>query len=248
MQSPKIESSEQVERHYKNQSLVNTYIQDRFRNPLNFVEHKRQAYFLNQTVSGKKPRLVLELAPGPARVTSELLPCKGMSIDSSPAMIEAAQKRAGRKDWQFKVGNAFQLKYKNKFDLIFAFRFFFHFKEDDRKRLYAQVHQALTGQGLLVFEVMNARKVRLIRKIIGQEKYFVYDKLYYKKEFISEMEQNGFKVVRLYPVLNNFWAQALLSKSFSLLGLSMLAKKIILWLEFNSNNPYQWVAVCQKKP
>jgi len=243
----KVETPRQVEQHYKKKKLVDTYIEDRFRNPLNFVEHKRQVFFLNKAIKKKNPKLALELAPGPARVTSEIFPCKGMSIDSSPEMVEAARKRMQRKYWEFKVGNAFKLGYKNKFDLIFAFRFFFHFKKEDRDRLYRQAHQALTNKGLLVFEVMNARKVKLIRRVIGKEKYFVYDKLYYKNEFIKEMEQNGFKVLSFYPVLNHFWSQALVSKSFSLSGLSSLAKSIISMLEFKSSNPYQWVAVCQKK-
>ncbi len=95
---------------------------------------------------------------------------------------------------------------------------------------------------------MNKKVVFPLRKILGQKRYLVYDKLYLKKEFIQEMEENGFKVVKMFPVLNHFWMQTLLSRPFKLLGMKYTAIKIIKLLEeLESAQPYQWVALCQKK-
>jgi len=242
-----IEKPKDIESYYKKQDVAEEYIDERFKNSLNWVEHKRQAFFLNSIIKRYKPKLILELAPGPARLTAELVPCKGIGIDSSSNMVKIARKRTKNKNWQFKVGNAFCLEYKHKFDMVFAFRFFLHFKKNERKKLYKQVHNALKNKGIVVFEVMNIKKIKLIRELVGQKKYFVYDELYTKEQFTKEMNDNGFDVLEMHPVLNHFWTQAFISKIFSILKLNNLAKKIILFFEYKSKNPYEWVALCQKK-
>ena len=153
------------------------------------------------------------------------------------------------KKWSFVNDDVFKYKTKNnkKSDFIFAIRFLLHFKAGERKKIYQQAHHLLNNEGLLAFEVMNKNVVLPLRKLLGKERYFVYDKLYTKREFKEEMENNGFKVIRMFPILKHFWLQALFSRPLKILKMHKLARKIIFFLErFNSGQPYEWIALCQK--
>ena len=157
-----------------------------------------------------------------------------------------------RKKWNFVLGDVFKLhndkQLHKKYDLVFCFRFLLHFKYNERKTIYQQAHTALKENGHLVFEVMNKDVVLPLRRILGMKRYFVYDKLYHKKEFIREMEENGFQVVALHPVLAHFWLQTVLSRPLKMLGMRTMAEKSIALLEkFLSTQPYEWIAVCRKQ-
>ncbi len=216
----------------------------------------------------KKLLSIVELACGPARVTAALetekleadngIRIHGISIDNSREMLKLARKRmkeAG-KTWVFLQGDVFKddlnkkiLKGKMKpADLIFTFRFLLHFKMMEREKVYRAVHKALAPGGLFVFEAMNKKVVRPLRKVLGRKRYFVYDQLYERRELAEELQRNGFVLLRLCPVLSHFWLQALLSRPFKAAGTSRNAEKIVAWLEnFPSREPYQWVVLCRKQ-
>ena len=244
----------EVEKYYQNADVAEQYITKRFTDPLNVIEHRRQVELLNKIIQDKKCTAFLEFAPGPARVTAELNVENGTSIESSPSMIKIAQQRMKekRKKWNFVLGDVFKLhndkQLHKKYDLVFCFRFLLHFKYAERKAIYRQAHTALKENGHLVFEVMNKNTVLPLRRILGKRRYFVYDKLYNKKEFIREMEENGFQVVALHPVLTHFWLQTVLSRPLKMLGMRTMAEKSIALLEkFLSTQPYEWIAVCRKQ-
>jgi SAM-dependent methyltransferase len=246
----KIDKPKEVGDYYKKESVVKEYIEKRFTDPLNILEHKKQVKLVNKIIRDTYSSTVLEFAPGPARLTAELKIEGGVSYDLSNNMLRLARKRmrkTGRK-WSFKQGNIFDLKLNGRYDLIFSIRFFLHFKKYEREKLYLQVKKFLKKDGYLVIEVMNRNTVLPLRNLVGKNKYFVYDKLYTKHEFIHEMEINGFKVLMLYPILTSFWIQVLLSRPFIFLKMRTIATWLIFFLEKNkSKDPYEWVALCQKK-
>ncbi|MBU0615903.1 MAG: class I SAM-dependent methyltransferase, partial [Nanoarchaeota archaeon] len=140
------------------------------------------------------------------------------------------------------------LKIKKKFDVVISFRFIFHFKKSKRGALYQQICSVLKKDGFLLFDALNKDKVKPIRKVGGKQRYIVYDKLYTQKELIKEMENNGFKVIKLFPVIRHFWIEFFVSKLLSFIRLQKLAKKIIVIIEkINTRKPYEWVVLCQKK-
>ncbi len=250
----KIAERSEVEHYYKNADVAEHYITKRFTDPLNVIEHKRQVAILNKIIKDQKCTAVLEFAPGPARVTAELDIENGTSIESSPSMIKIAKQRMKqqKKKWNFIQGDVFNRhtykEVQKKYDLVFCFRFLLHFKYNERKTIYQQAQATLKEDGYFVFEVMNKDVVLPLRRILGKKRYFVYDKLYTKKEFIREMEENGFQVVALYPVLTHFWLQTVFSRPCNILKMKRTAEKIVFFFEkFPSRQPYEWIAVCQKK-
>ena len=248
----KLITPKEVGDHYRQESLVQEYISRRFSDPLNIIEHQRQVSILNKIINENQCQQVLEFAPGPARVTAELEIDGGTSIDASAEMLEIAKARMRQrgKSWTFLQQDLFKIptRMKKKYDLIFAFRFFLHFQKEHRQILYQRAFHALPEGGYLVFEAMNRRVAGSLRKILGEKRYFVFDKLYSRKELAAELEENGFGLVRLYPVLNHFWLQALCSRPFKLLGWLKKAEKSVVFFErFLSQQPYEWVVLAQKK-
>ncbi len=271
-----LSSPGEISAYYRQQEVAERYITRRFTDPLNKVEHARQVAILNKVLSklqreksyrekayGEKGALsIAELACGPARVTAALdvedgKNVHGVSIDSSEEMLNLARKRMGERGtkWAFLRGDIFNedldkiLKGKMKSaDILFTFRFLLHFKSPERKTIYRAAHKVLASGGLFVFEAMNKSVVYPLRAILSRKRYFVYDKLYLRNELAEELRQNGFLIIRFYPVLRHFWLQALLSRPFKFFRMDGSAEKIVAWLEkFPSREPYQWVVLCRKQ-
>ncbi len=244
-----------VQQYYQRKSTVDEYIQKRFRDPLNQVEHQRQVEIISDLIQEFSPQKVVEFAPGPGRITASLRlngwTGQGISIDASREMLIHARQRMNHGSWKFVYGDLLKddlAAITGNAELVFAIRFMLHFQEEERKRLYTQVHSILHPGGYFVFEVMNKQVVAPVRRLLGEKRYIVYDRLYARKEFVREAEENGFRVLRLYPILNHFWLQAIMSRPFAKLGSATVATAMIKILEkFISEQPYEWIAVCQKK-
>ncbi len=245
-----ISTPQQVQHYYQQQEVAKKYISKRFTEPLNVVEHRRQVNIINTIIKERNCRHLLEFAPGPARLTVELIAENGTSIDSSANMLAIARERmqSMNRRWNFLQGDILTIKLKPAYDLVFCIRFLLHFQPAEREKIYAQARSALCPGGYLAFEAMNKKVVLPLRKVLGMKKYIVYDKLYTEQELVREVEQNGFRVITLYPVLNHFWLQMVLSRPLKLLNANKIAAKLITSLEkWPLAQPYEWVVLCQKK-
>ena len=102
----------------------------------------KQVAAVNRVIEEEQTENILEVAPGPARLATELKGVRhGLMIDNSAAMLTVAKHRleaAGIAHlWKLQKGNAFELeKIGQKFSLVFTFRFIRHFRQDERARLY----------------------------------------------------------------------------------------------------------------
>ena len=239
-----------IKEYYTKKEIADRYVSSRFKDPLNVVEHLSQVRFVNKVISKYTCNNVLEVAPGPARITEHIFLNRGTAIDSSDEMITRAKTRmrTAGKNWEFIKGDAFNMNFSKKFDLIYTFRFLLHFKLRDRAKLYSKCSEALKPNGYLVFEVMNRDCVFPLRLLLGKKRYFIYDKLYSKSEIINELDNQGFTVLEISPVLRSFWIQALISRPFIICGLKNVALGVVRVLEkYIGQSPYEWVLLCQKK-
>jgi ubiquinone/menaquinone biosynthesis C-methylase UbiE len=180
---------------YQGVDLAGRYIDERFRSELNRLLHDRQVGTVNGVIRQTEPRRILEIAPGPARLTRHVqhdgeLVCleynRGMIEVGKPACAERAR-------WV--QGNAFALPFHDEsFELVYSFRFIRHFRREDRARLYGEIRRVLGPAGLLVMDAVNRRVSGPLRDA-SPEAYPIYDKLYEdESDLRSELREAGFAV------------------------------------------------------
>ena len=155
------------------------------------------------------------------------------------------------KKWQLKKVDAFNLKLDGKFDLITSFRFVRHFELDKRKIFYKEVYDLLEGSGVFIFDVVNFKEWNFIHKlsrVLGRKPNIpVYDKLYTKSEIKKELEQNGFRVVHMKPLINWFLIEFIISRFFGLIRLNKLGFCLLYVVDkIKGFNPWEWVVICEK--
>src|SRR5271169_1536064 len=146
-----LDRSEELQVFYQDRDVVDSYLRRRTAQPLNGVLHRGQVGFLNRIVAERRPRRVLEIAPGPARLTAELaFAGTGLAVDASPQMLAVARDRLrGRPGtWLAARGDAFRLPVGDqRVDLVYTTKFVRHFQRDDRTRLYAEIRRVLRPGG-----------------------------------------------------------------------------------------------------
>jgi ubiquinone/menaquinone biosynthesis C-methylase UbiE len=146
---------------------------------------------------------VLEIAPGPGRVTRDIQPTgRLVCLEYNEGMIAAGRAVCGDKaEWV--QGNAFALPFTELFDFVYSFRFIRHFRRADRERLYAQVRRVLRPGGYFVMDAVNARVSRPLREA-DPDQYPIYDKLYCLPELCDELTDAGLKPLGVEPVQKFF--------------------------------------------
>ena len=239
-------------KYYQNEKLVEEYEGKRFSKPEDNLLHENQVRFVNQQIEKLRFKKILEIAPGPARITKHIN-LEGYLLDSSPKMLIKAKKELIKKNKKWKIiqGNAFNIKINVRFDLIYTFRFLRHFEIKDRKELYAQINKQLNKEGFLIFDAPDKFTENIFRK--GKKKFYpVYDELWTKKKLKKELEQNGFKVIKIKENLKLYFLYVAISKITIYLKISQIGFRIIKTIETlipNKiiNKPKEWLLLCQKK-
>ena len=161
-------------------------------------------------------------------------------------MLKIAKKSL--KGWKVKKQDAFNLSIKEKFDVVYSFRFIRHLKLRDRMKVYVQIKKIMNDDGYFIMDAVNYNKSFYVRKRKGFKNYPIYDRLYKKKELVKELEKNGFKIVVLKGCLNHLYTSTAISKLSMLLKCPSVGFRLIKFVEsFNSNNPLEWIVVCRKK-
>jgi len=256
-----IKSIKSLADYYKKEDVIVGYFKQRFDIPLNRVLHRNQVEFINKKIKENRISEVLEIAPGPARLTTEIKGVnKGYMLDINEGMLiharDRLKKRGLIKKWKMIMADAFDTKLKENFvSMIYTFRFIRHFKYEDRKKLYSEIRRLLRDGGYLIFDVPNYGIEKIMRKGKTEKDYLIYDKLWKKDEFIKEMENNGFEVICMKGNLKIYFIQAAISR-LDRIGLGKVAEKIIYLLdrildkikfEFVIDRPKEWLVLCQKK-
>lgn len=240
-----IASEQAVKEYYSETARAEQYVEDRFVHPLYRILHQQQIAVVQAGIKEVSPKRVLEVAPGPGRLTAHLKDVPGLvCVEFNEAMIKIGRERAPWADWR--QGDAFHLDFNDEFDLLYTFRFIRHFRRDDRRRLLANLARALKPGGLLIFDAVNA-KVSLPLRAAAPSDYPVYDELYDSIDDLrAELSEHGFAVVKTVPVQKRLSLQLSIG---SILGprIPSLANRLVAWLErLPGGEPLEWVVVAKK--
>ena len=246
-----VKGADEVRRYYGDRQISDQYIARRFTEPLGSVLHRAQVDFVNQAVRRFGADRVLEVAPGPGRLTAEMTAVtNGVAVEFNPNMLELARRRlsdAALLDrWTLCRGDAFHLPVTPGFDLAYTFRFIRHFELADRKRLYAQFRRVLKPDGLLIFDAINHKTSHSVGHRQGTLGKGVYDVFYTKSELRAELAEAGFYVVELRSVyahyLLQYWLQIVVAPRWA-----GLARWMIQWLEDpDARQPLEWIVLCRR--
>ena len=239
---------------YQDSDVADKYIQTRLLLAWQQLMHEKQIRFLQQNIRLFNPCDILEIAPGPARLTTELTGIsKGTMLEYSREMIDVARTRLKERElldvWTIVHGNAFDAKdCPGPFDFIYTFRFIRHFDESNRIRLYTAIRSRLKPQGILMLDVVNSvyNKQDRLQSAPKSDALPVFDAGYTVRQFQDEMKAEGFEVLDMHPVIGHFRLQLWISlKLYDLVpGFSKLIAQIIETIPFRS--PLEWIAVCRR--
>ena len=236
---------------YDCKSVAEEYIKIRFSKPLGAVQHRIQVRAVNQTIHNYKARNILEIACGPARLTTEITGFEnGVAIDNSHEMLSIAKHRvSNNSQWKFLNGDAFNLQIDDEFDLIYSFRFIRHFELKDRRRLYSNVSDLLSESGIFLFDAVHYEKPKCIQYFEKKGDMQIYDKIYLTQhELITELDRAGFEVLEIKEVVRHFYIQAVISRAAHLLGLNAMGERVIAMLEnLKFGRSLEWIIICRKR-
>jgi ubiquinone/menaquinone biosynthesis C-methylase UbiE len=247
-----LDQAKDLQAYYRDPTVVNAYLERRTAQPFNGFLHRAQVRFLNDALRECAPRRVLEIAPGPARLSAELDPVPPLVvIDASAQMLAVARRRleARRPGCGFLQGDAFRLPFADhSFDFVFVLKLIRHFQIDDRMRLYAEIRRVLRPQGALVLDAQNRAVSQPHRERKGLEHYRIYDVLYDFPELERELEAAGFGVRRVEGIARHFTLQRGLNR-LRRFGLGGMAGRLISLAEgLPGGLPSTWMLLTQARP
>jgi ubiquinone/menaquinone biosynthesis C-methylase UbiE len=238
-------TEKEIRNAYQGEAVAARYIGERFTNELHGLLHARQVAAVQQAIEQVRPARILEIAPGPGRLTRDIRP-PGMltCLEFNEGMINQGQLACGdRATWV--RGNGFQLPFAQEFDLVYSFRFIRHFHRADRERLYAEARRVLRVGGLFLMDAVNERISRPLREAHPEE-YPIYDKLYQPDEVRQELAGAGFELVRSTPVQKWFrWqstSQWLLGPRCRWLN-GLVIRALELWPR---REGLEWIVTCRR--
>ena len=154
-----IHGKSEIRDAYRDDTTAQTYISQRFERPLGALLHARQVAAVHPAPRAGRSMAVLEIAPGPARVTADVtsdLAGHGTLVDSSREMLREAARRLGpATPWRFIQGDVFNLPLSGTFNLVYSFRLLRHFEKADRQAIYRQVAAVTRPGAHFVFDAVN---------------------------------------------------------------------------------------------
>jgi len=242
---------------YQNSTVADKYIEARFVLPWQRLLHETQAQSLRQSIQLFSPNSILEIAPGPARLSTELTGIRnGVMLEYSEEMIDVARARLEERGllnrWTIVHGNAFEPNdCPGPFDFIYTFRFIRHFDEDDRMRLYAAIRSRLEPGGILVLDVVNSTynlntKDRPLSDAKQSDAFLIFDVGYTIGEFHVEMNAAGFEVLSMRPVVRHYPLQSWISSKLYDLAPGFSQRIVRIIEAIPSRSPVEWIAVCRR--
>jgi SAM-dependent methyltransferase len=230
---------------YAGEDVAADYSQRRFGTELNRLLHDRQVAAVQRAIQRLRPLRMLEIAPGPARVTADVKPSGVLAcLEYSDAMIVRGR-TASPPAARWVRGDAFHLPFRQCFGLTYSFRFVRHFRRDDRMRLYAEVWRVLEPGGHFLLDAVNERVSRPLRTAHPDD-YPHYDELYRPVELRDELAAAGFELTALEP-LQRWYALQYRSQVFIGPRAAWLNRQVIRALErLPRREGLEWIVTCRR--
>jgi SAM-dependent methyltransferase len=240
-------TEQQICDSYRGRNTATRYVAERFSSELGRFLHHTQAAVINDALRREGPRATLEIAPGPGRLTRDVIVSGELTcLEYNDGMIEEGRRNCHRKV-RWVQGNAFALPFTDEaFDFVYTFRFIRHFHRDDRDRLYNQISRVLRPGGVLVFDAVNSRVSAPLRQAAPDD-YPIYDKLYRdQQELTTELCEAGFAVEKLIPVQRWYSMQSRVQNLLAPRN-RMLCRWALSLLERLRRGPaLEWIVLCRR--
>jgi SAM-dependent methyltransferase len=238
-------SEREIQQAYRDRSVAAGYLQERFASELNALLHEKQVAGLRSLLTRTRARRVLELAPGPGRVTKDIQGLRSLvCLEYSAEMIKLGRIKCGPSISWIR-GNGFHLPFRHAFDLVYSFRFVRHFHREDRKRLYAEIHAVLKPGGYFVMDAVNRRVSKPLRDA-HPERYVIYDKLYRQSDLRKELVDAGLRPLDVVPV-QKFYRLQYLSQIVLGPRANWLNRLLVHGLErLPATDGLEWVVTCRR--
>jgi ubiquinone/menaquinone biosynthesis C-methylase UbiE len=238
-------SETELQQAYQGEALAARYVDQRFASELHRLLHDRQVAAVQQQMNRARPEKILEIAPGPGRLTRDLQPTGLLvCLEYNEGMIGHGRPACGERALWVR-GNGFQLPFGECFDLVYSFRFVRHFRRADRQRLYGEIRRVLRPGGHFVMDAVQARLSKPLRDAHPEE-YPIYDKLYQLSELGVELNQAGLELVQVQPVQKRYTWQY---RSQVLLGqrANWLNRLVVRGLEaLPGREGLEWIVTCRR--
>lgn len=204
-----LSSEVEIKNAYRGEATASRYVAERFENELNLLLHERQVAAIQRIIDRDRPDRILEIAPGPGRLTQHLRP-SGLLVclEYNEGMINTGRK-ATPTGSAWVRGDGFRLPFAAEFDLVYSFRFIRHFHRSPRQRLYDEIRKSLRPGGILLMDAVNRQVSAPLRKKRPEE-YPIYDKLYRRDELFDELNRAGLEPITAEPVQKFYRCQSLL--------------------------------------
>lgn len=240
---------DEIREAYRDEGVARDYVANRFREPLGALLHDRQVDTVRRLLVAHQPRRVLELAPGPARLTTDLAPYirgRAVALDASLQMLGEARRRLGSDghEVRFVQGDAFQLPLGGGFDLAYTFRLIRHFGDADRLRLYRELHRVIRPGGRLVFDAVN-HVVSAPLRAADPDSYKHYDALLDPRQVVEELAAAGFAVTGMDGVQHRYGVQSALQIYLAPRS-RPLARVLMEAAENTGGEPLEWIVTCTR--
>jgi ubiquinone/menaquinone biosynthesis C-methylase UbiE len=245
-----IQGRRAIREAYGDDDVVRTYTDQRFLQPLGALLHRRQVTVVRAVIKAEQPMFVLEIAPGPARVTSDIAAAyagTGVLVDASaPMLAEARRRLRGAVGWRFLQGDAFMLPLRRPFDLAYSFRLIRHFPAEERRALLRQIRDLLKPGGLLLFDAVNAAVSAPLRAGAAPEELRHYDALLSVADIEADIGAAGLELVRLHDVQRHYtllrWLQIYVAPRCR-----SLARGLMEVIDRIPGAPLEWIVVCRRR-
>lgn len=245
-----ISGADGIRTAYQDAEVARRYVEQRFTTPLGALLHEHQSRVLRSVLSAKAGSNVLEIAPGPARLTTGVIDLAGRLtlVDASAEMLGEARRRLSSSPantpYTLIRGDAFCLPFPARFDLVYTFRLIRHFEAEDRLRLYREAARVLKPGGRLIFDAVNRRVYEPMRVIADGGQH--YDASLDRAALCAELTTAGFEVESLEGTQHRYGLLHRLQVLVAPRSAKLARAAMNLVDRYGGGEPLEWVVVCRR--